>query len=75
MTRRVMCGVPESCSSASLGASGRKVVGECKLVIGKLHNVIAGTWGMQTEDGHEERRFWKRCWTEEAQDTDRLGQI
>lgn len=50
-------------------------MGECKLVIGKLHNVIAGTWGMQTEDGHEERRFWKRCWTEEAQDTDRLGQI
>jgi hypothetical protein len=65
-----MCGVPESCLSASLAGSGEKVVGECKLVIGKLHNVIAGTRGMRTEGGHEERQCWGKCSAREAQDSE-----
>jgi hypothetical protein len=60
MTRRVMCGGPGLCSSQIFGASGAKVVGECQLVIGKLHNVIAGGGGgMRAGSGHEEGWCWR----------------
>jgi hypothetical protein len=70
MTRRVMCGGPESCCSKRFGASGEKVVGECKLVIGKLHNVIAGTRSMRAGRGHGGRRWQREYSAKTAQNTE-----